>query len=59
MGLLPLIYHIHMRQLGFLHFILHLTEDDPVKQMYDTQLLLPYGKNWSNKIHSLLLEYNL
>ena len=59
MGVLPLIYHIHMRQLGFLHHILHLTEDDPVKQMYDTQLLLPYEKNWSNKIHSLLLEYNL
>ena len=58
-GELPVAYIIHSRQLGFLHHIHHLDEADPVKQMYDAQLLLPFEKNWANEVNLLLEKYSL
>ena len=37
LGILPIGKEIHKRQLNFLHHILQLTEDDPVKRMYYRQ----------------------
>ena len=59
LGMLPVHYIIHCRQLGFLHHILNLNESDPVRRMYDAQLLLPYEKNWANEVNTLLERYTL
>ena len=59
LGTLPISYVIHSRQLSFLHHILHLEENDPVKQMYVSQTLLPYEKNWANEVNPLLEKYDL
>ena len=59
MGVLPIEYVIHCRQLGFLYHILCLEEQDPVKQIYHEQLSLPFEKNWGNKTQSLLAQYDL
>ena len=58
-GELPVSYIIHSRQLGFLHHIHHLNESDPVKKMYNAQLLLPFEKNWANEVNALLGTYSL
>ena len=58
-GALPVKYVIHMRQLSFLHHILHLDSNDPVKKVFESQQFLPYEKNWSNEVLPLLSEYNL
>ena len=59
LGLLPIKYEIHKRQLTFLHHILSLEENDPVQSMFYQQKLLPFEKNWANGITRLLSEYAL
>ena len=59
LGLLPIQYIIHIRQLTFLQHILLLDDSDPVYCMYIEQLSLPYEKNWGNHIQLLLNTYNL
>ena len=59
LGILPIIYEIHKRQLIFLHHILSLPQSDPVFKIYEQQKLLPYEKNWANNISSLLSTYSL
>jgi hypothetical protein len=58
-GILPIMYTIHTRQLSFLHHILNLEPNDPVRKLYNEQLSLPYEKNWGNKTNELLIKYNL
>ena len=50
---------IHIRQLSFLHHILLLEDNDPVRLVYKEQLSLPYEKNWGNETKELLKMYHL
>ena len=59
LGVLPIDYEVHKRQLVFLHHILTLPQSDPVYKLYEKQKLLKYEKNWANDIESLLLTYSL
>ena len=59
LGVLPILYEIHKRQLSFLHHILNLAEDDPVKKMYNNMKQLPGEKNWYNCVVRLLETYNI
>ena len=59
LGVLPIKYEIHKRQLGFLHHIIALKRNDPVKRMFEEQSKLPYENNWGNMIRKLLERYDL
>ena len=59
LGVLPVEYEIHKRQLSFLHHIIHLEEDDPVKRMWKNQKQLPEHNNWWNGVEKLLVKYNI
>jgi exonuclease III len=58
-GVLPVEMEIHRRQLNFLHHILTLDNDDPVKLTYLQQLKYPYEENWGNEIKIIRKRYNL
>ena len=58
-GVLPVKYVIHTRQLTFLHHILCLDDNDPVKKEFEAQQLLPFEKNWANEVIPLLHVYHL
>ena len=56
----PISYIIHSRQLSYLHHVLHLDHNDPVRKMYVAQMQqLPYEKNWVNEVTPLLQKYGL
>ena len=59
LGVLPISYEIHKRQLSFLHHILNLDEEDPVKKMYNNMKQLPGEGNWCNCVAKLLEVYNI
>ena len=60
MGLLPLPFIvIDMRSFVFLHYILLLTNVEPMKNLYYQQLHLASEENWANKIHHLAKQYNI
>ena len=58
-GVLPVEYLIHIRQLTFLHHVVHLNQDDPVFVMFEQQQQLPFEQNWSSHIFKLLKSYDL
>ena len=57
-GVLPMSYKIHVRQLTFLHHILTLSNNDPVKFTYQQQLLYN-APNWANETQNLRQKYGL
>ena len=59
LGVLPLSSIIHIRQLSYLHHILQLDRNDPVRRIYDEQMSLPFEKNWGNQTKKLISMYNL
>ena len=59
LGVLPVEFEIHKRQLMFLHHIHTLPLDDPVQRILSQQKLLPYEKNWWNGVVQLLEKYDL
>ena len=59
LGVLPIEYEIHRRQLMFLHHIHTLPVDDPVNKVFQQQKLLPNEKNWWNHVSNLLSQYDL
>ena len=59
LGVLPVEYEIHRRQLMFLHHIHTLPSDDPVNMIFQQQKLLPNEKNWWNAVAKLLDQYEL
>ena len=59
LGVLPIEYEIHRRQLMFLHHIHTLPPDDPVQKIFNQQKLLSYEKNWWNGVAELLKKYDL
>ena len=58
-GILPLGHEIHRRRLIYLHHILTLGDDDPVKLTYYQQLKLTYEPNWANNIKHIRTIYEL
>ena len=60
LGVLPVKYEIHKRQLSFFHHILHLPEDDPVKKVWRHQASLPDHVNWWwSDIKNLMVTYSI
>ena len=59
LGILPIEFSININQLQFLHHILTLEDDDPVKTAYNQQKLFPYEKNWYNEVITLRSKYGL
>ena len=61
LGVLPIRYEIHIRQLSYLHKILNLEEDDPVVKMFrNMQVFSECGEgNWWTDVSFLLTKYNI
>ena len=59
LGLLPIADEISLQKLNFLHHILTLPDDDPVKIVYEEQKLYVGELNWYNEICSLTKDYGL
>ena len=58
-GILPIEHEIWRRQFTYLHSILNLDSDDPVRTMYDQQKKLPGERNWANNMEKLRLRYSI
>ena len=58
LGVLPIEYEIHKRQLMYLHHIHTLPHDDPVHHILQQQKQLSYS-NWYQNVLKLLLVYQL
>ena len=59
LGVLPIKYEIHKRQISFLHHIVNLSADDPVRMLYENMKRLPFEKNWFNDIRKSAAEYSI
>ena len=58
-GSLPIDLEIHFRQLKFLHHILTLSDNDPVKVTYEEQLKFTHERNWGNEVLALRQKYGI
>jgi len=58
LGVLPIKYEIQIKQFMYLHHILKLPEDDPVRRVYKQQLAYPAEENWANNTNKMRMEYN-
>ena len=59
LGVLPIKYEIHKRQLMFLHHIVNLPEEDPVKKVWRNQTNLPDYSNWWCDVKVLMEIYGI
>ena len=59
LGVLPVEFSIRINQLQFLHHILQLTDEDPVKVCYYQQSLFQYEKNWFNEVQNLRKQFGI
>ena len=59
LGVLPIRYEIHKRQLSFAHHIANLPHDDPVYQLYTNMKSLPAERNWYNEVKTLADTYSI
>ena len=59
LGVLPIKYEMHKRQLSFLHHIIHLREDDPVQKLWKYQTSLPDYGNWWSGVKNLMAKYSI
>ncbi len=59
LGVFPIRQEIDARKFMFLHHILNLDPDDPVRCSYQQQQLYVYEKNWGNEMNQTLVHYNL
>lgn len=59
LGVLPIKYEIHKRQLSFLHHIVNLAENDPVKMVWRHQTNLPDHRNWWSDVSKLMETYSI
>ena len=50
LGVLPVKYEIHQRQITFLHHIVNLEPDDPVHALYQQMKHFPGEANWLNDV---------
>ena len=49
---IPIENEIHVKQLTFLHHVLSLDDNDPVRKTYHQQTKFPFEPNWANNSHS-------
>jgi hypothetical protein len=59
LGVMPIEYEIHIRQLNFLHHVLSFDENDPVKKVYNQTKRYKHEENWPQEIRGLLKKYQL
>ena len=59
LGILPIKFEIHKRQLTFLHHIVNLTADDPEKMLYENMKRLPFEANWLSDVLKLAAQYSI
>jgi hypothetical protein len=59
LGILPVKYEIHKRQLSFLHHIVHLSDEDPVRKVWRHQTMMPDHVNWWSGVKSLMSKYSI
>ena len=59
LGVLPIKFELHKRQMSFLHHIVNLTEEDPVKKVWRNQMNLPEHRNWWRDVEKLFVKYGL
>ena len=59
LGVLPIKYEIHKRQISFLYHIIHLRDDDPVKMVWRNQTQLPEHNNWWSGVKRLMINYGI
>ena len=59
LGLLPVDHEIMYRKLTYLHHILSLPGDDPVKIVFNEQKQYTHENNWYNEIKKILEEHQL
>ena len=59
LGVMPVLFEMDILKLMFLHHILTMTDDDPVKCTYNEQLRIPEEKNWANEVKSLRSKYEI
>ena len=59
LGVLPIKYEIHKRQLMFLHHIVNLPEEGPVKKVWRNQTNLPDYSNWWCDVKVLMEIYGI
>ena len=58
-GVLPLGHEIQRRRMNYLHHILELSDDDPVKLAYQQGLKLSHEPNWANNVKEMRLRYEI
>ena len=58
-GMMPIEDEIHVKQLTFLHHIITLKDEDPVKTTYHQQLSYPFEPNWANTVGQLRKKYDI
>ena len=59
LGVLPIEYEIHQKQISFVHHIMNLDEDDPVKKVWRNQTILPPHRNWWSDVRGLMERYSI
>ena len=59
LGVLPIRYEIHQRQITFLHHIINLDSNDPVHALYQQMKSFPGESNWLNDVHRLAALYSI
>ena len=59
LGVKPIEMELHARQLSFLHHIISLEEEDPVRRVYNQQKRFIYEDSWYREIRALQQKYNL
>ena len=59
LGVVPVSFEMQIMKLTFLHHILSLDDDDPVKSSYIEQLKIPDEKNWANEVKRLRSTYQI
>ena len=59
LGVLPIRYEIHRRQIAFLHHIINLDSDDPVHILYQQMKRLPGEHNWLNDVLLSAAKYSI
>ena len=59
LGVIPIEYEIHKKQLTYLHSILRRPHNDPLHRMYDRELLYAAENNWANCITQLKFTYHI
>ena len=55
---IPIENEIHIRKLNFLHHVLTLENDDPVKRLYQVQISFTCAPNWGNEVLNLRKMYS-